>query len=487
MNLISSRVYPFVIIHKKTYNMKTTILSLSIFCITWSANAQLGYGISSASYAYHHGGHGRILSSDRIVEEEIFNYHEHKIEAASYNDPVKISYMWGNENINKNTDEVILQIGIATHRATNLDHIPAANLSLVVDISGSMGGSPIEKSKEAMKELVNQLRPTDQVSLVLFGNQVFVPFKSQKIGDKKDLLKAIDAISIHGSTDVHLGMQTGYQEVASTYLKNGNNRVIVFTDAMANTGVIDPNQILKNTNVYVKDIDLTFIGIGMGFNQEFARQIKTKLRGHMHFVEDNREITKLFKEEVEQFLAAPYGKEAKLTIEIPEQLSLNKIYGYNPAITDNKIEIELDDLQGGLTQIFVLKLTRKEGSKNDIEPVKYELAFNDQYGKPAVISEQSEALKVNKGSEPYEKLVNAEVKKNYCITYMAGQLKQASIDYEGDKDEAKFYQTINQVLASIDAEFATKDKDLQYVYDLLSNQTDAKEKAKNELALVDKL
>jgi uncharacterized protein YegL len=467
--------------------MKTTVLIMTSMFFALNMSAQRGYGISSAAYAYHHGGNGRVLSPDYIVEEEIFNYHTHKIEAASYNDPVKISHMWGNENINADADEIILQLGIATHRAQNLDHIPPANLSLVVDVSGSMSGDRIQKSKEAMREFVKQLRSSDQVSLVLFGNQVAIPFKSQKIGDKKEILKAIDNIAINGSTNVHLGMQEGYKQVASTYLSNGNNRVIVFSDAMANTGIIDPNEILNKNQVYIKDIDLTFIGVGMAFNQEFARQIKTRLRGHMHFVQDSREITKIFKEEVEQFLAAPYGKDVKLTIEIPEQLALSKLYGYNATISGNKIELEVDDLQGGLTQVFLLKLKRNPQYKGEIKPVKYGLSFANQDGQKEIISEKSTPIKVAKNGEKYNKLENSEVKKNYCIAYMASQLKEACINYKSDSDEEKFYQRVNQALASVDSEYKTLDEDLKYVYQLLSNQTDTSKVAKNNLAINDNL
>lgn len=462
--------------------MKKLILLLALFYISTNAFAQLGYSISSASYAYHHGGNGNILPSKSVIEEEIFNYHEHKIETASYNDPVTISHIWGNDKINANSNEIILQIGIATHRDKELKNVAPANLSLVVDVSGSMSNGPLEKSKEAMMELVKQLRPSDQVSLVLFGSSVSIPYKSQKIGDKKELLKQINAISINGSTNVHLGMLTGYEQVASSFLNNGSNRVIVFTDAMANTGLVDPQQILTDTKVYIKDIDLTFIGIGIGFNQDFAREIKTKLRGHMHFVEDSREITKLFKEEVEQFLTVPHGKKVKLTIEIPEQLTLSKFYGYSPMVHGKNLELELDDLQGGLTQIFMLKFTRNNKAEGEIDAVKYELSFNDQHDQVAIITDETSPIKVLKNSDDYDKLENIDVKKNYCIVYMARKFKEASINYEGDKDKVFYYSTINEALATIDSQYKTLDEDLTYVYDLLSKQSEHEKAAKSHLA-----
>ena len=227
---------------------------------------------------------------------------------------------------------------------------------------------------------------------------------------------------------------------------------------------------------------MTFIGIGVGFNQDFAREIKTKLRGHMHFVEDSREITKLFKEEVEQFLTAPHAKKVKLTIELPEQLILSKFYGYNPTVLGNKLELELDDLQGGLTQIFMLKFTRKNEGLREIDAIKCELSFNDQHDQATIITEEIAQVKILKNSDEYNKLENLEVKKNYCIVYMARKLKEASINYEGDKDVANYYLTINNALATIDAEYKTLDDDLTYVYDLLSKQSEHEKHAKSHLA-----
>ncbi|GEM_PF-3435576 len=464
--------------------MKTTILLVMALCIG-NAFAQRGYSISGAAYAYHHGNSNNILPSRFIVEEEIFNYHTHDIAKANANSPVRLSHIWGNEKINKNTEEMVLQIGLSTIMVQNLDEIPPANLSLVVDISGSMGGTPIEQSKMAMQELVKQLRPTDNVSLVLFGNSVQIPHKSQPVGDKKELLRAIQNISIHGSTDVHKGMQAGYAEVASTYMPRGNNRVIVFTDAMANTGVIDPNQILANTKVYIKDIDLTFIGIGMRFNQDFARTIKTRLRGHMHFVSDSREVTKLFKDEVEQFFAKPYGKDVQLTIELPEQLELEKFYGYRPIVKGKTIKLNVSDMQGGLTQVFMLKLKRKKGGDDTIDPVEYSLSFNDQSETPRMISKKTEVLNQENDGAPYDKLANSKVKKNYSIAYMAGQLKQASVNYENDENEERFFQTINHVLAGIHKEYPNPDQDIQYVRDLLEKQTKPEVTSTSAIALVD--
>jgi len=49
------------------------------------------------------------------------------------------------------------------------DDIPAREYIFVVDVSGSMDGFPLNTSKQLLKDLIGQLRPTDLFNLVLFA------------------------------------------------------------------------------------------------------------------------------------------------------------------------------------------------------------------------------------------------------------------------------------------------------------------------------
>ena len=132
----------------------------------------------------------------------------------------------------------------------------------------------------------------------------------------------------------------------------------------------------------------------------------------------------------------------------------------------------------------MMKFNREPG-KNEIDELKYEISFVDEYGQQASIAQTTDEIKVKKNKDGYEKLVDQEVKKNYAIVYMSSQLKEASIAYEKDVDLEKYYQTLNQVLATVDGKFDTLDEDLQYVHDLVSKQTNDEKKAEKEVLLAD--
>ena len=57
----------------------------------------------------------------------------------------------------------------------SLADIPGREFIFLLDVSGSMHGFPIETSKELMRKLLPQLRPTDHFNLVvLLGRQLRV-------------------------------------------------------------------------------------------------------------------------------------------------------------------------------------------------------------------------------------------------------------------------------------------------------------------------
>src|ERR687883_313970 len=56
---------------------------------------------------------------------------------------------------------------------------PKLNLGIVLDRSGSMGGEKMERARQAAAYCIDQLMPTDRLSLVIFDDQIEVLIPSQ--------------------------------------------------------------------------------------------------------------------------------------------------------------------------------------------------------------------------------------------------------------------------------------------------------------------
>ncbi len=77
----------------------------------------------------------------------------------------------------------------------NQDEIPPREYIFVVDVSGSMTGYPLDVSKELLRNLIKDLRPTDRFNIMLFagGNQLWA--EESQTATQENLDKALHFLS----------------------------------------------------------------------------------------------------------------------------------------------------------------------------------------------------------------------------------------------------------------------------------------------------
>lgn len=387
--------------------------------------AQAGY--SNAAVGMGRG--NQVKKADEIIVEEYFNYRRHALPLPKGNETVNLDLSWGSKRTTENGDAV-LQIGITTARF-KADEMPPVNLCIVLDRSGSMSGDRIMNTRNATKELVRRLRPQDRISVVLFDNIAEILVPSQMVKDQAAIIKLLDGVVERGGTNLNAGFQLGYKEVAAHYNEFPANKIVFLTDALANLGVTDPYEILRQTGVYQKqmNIDLTLIGVGENFDATRARALTSK--GHsVHFIQDSREIQKIFIDELESLLA-PIGREVSLEIEWEQELDLVQQYGYNVAPAKNKLVLPINNMNGGLTQIALLdlKLTNNNSAK-----VTARLVWKDAITQqPRQIAAET---KIKKGKAATTTEDNADLRLNYQIAQAAQSLKDAATLYYAQNAKA---------------------------------------------------
>lgn len=317
-------------------------------------------GTSSASFSYSRGSAGLSLPpAHRIVVEEFVNYHRHNLPLPAAGEAVALDVRWGSEQLYLAEPQAILQIGITTAPVASRkrDSLRPANLTLVIDKSGSMSGEKIFKVQEALITMVQQLRATDLLSIVVFDQEARVLLPTQPLTDKIGVSQLIQTIMAGGGTEIYKGLMLGYEQARKSYHKNFTNRVVLLTD-----GISDPRTILQDSLQFNKmGIDLATIGVGLDVNEEMLRALAKQGRGLFHFIADPKDIKKVFIKELESLLS-PVARNPRLEISYDESLMLAHHYGYEPQQRGNTITINLDDMNNGLTQVVMLKFKLKPGA-----------------------------------------------------------------------------------------------------------------------------
>ncbi len=352
---------------------------------------------------------------DEIAVEEIVNYHRHRLPLPKAGQGVAMDARWGNDNFSSG-QPAVLQIGFTTAEFNDSTDVRPLNLALVIDHSGSMAAADkMSQVKQALQTLIGKLRPADLVSIVIFDDTAEVVLASTLVGNGQAHRRAIESIYPDGSTNINAGLMLGYEEVSRNRRDDYTNRVILLTDGIANTGEINPQRIADNSLRFnERGIDLSTIGVGQDLDNDLLKTLAKRGRGLYHFVADGRDVEKVFVNEV-QSLLSPVARDVRVEIESDTSLGLEHIYGYEPRRNGNRVTIDLDDMNNGVTQVIMLRYAPREGAGR----VTVRLSYYDLELKRRVEDAQTVDLRAGRGGDF---LRDNEVRKNYTIAQIAQAL-----------------------------------------------------------------
>lgn len=435
--------------------VKNISLLLVIFALLPSLNAQRGYSSAAMSMSQQKSAQQMIPKAAEIVVEEYFNYHTHQLPRPQNGQRIALDA----QSMALANGNHLLQIGISSLHLQEMATRQQVNVVLLIDKSGSMGSDEkLVKSKQAIHRFVEQLQPEDQLSIVTFDSETEVVFPNQPIGDLIQVRQAIEAIQLGGSTDMNKGIAEAYRNLLPGVKPGCDNRMIILTDALTNTGVVDPEAIVKATSSYRADVELSYslIGVGIDFNHELTRLITANGRDQVHFVSNSNDIEKIFVNEVESLLY-PLGRQPKLSVNLPNGIAIERTYGYQAQHGKTDYHLNLRDINAGLSQVILLEV--KANKLRQIQEIDVRLNFTDAGSK------QEAQLK----TQPSMTETTVDLEKNLGIARMADSLKDMARLYnQGDTQAAQ--DVVDIAIGDAKRNFsAPRDKDVEHMLGILDN------------------
>ena len=242
----------------------------------------------------------------------------------------------------------LLRIGIQG-RVVPDENRKDATLTFVIDVSGSMAmENRLELVKRALTILVAQLRPGDEVAIVVYGTKARTVLPHTGIENSEEILAAIHSLTPEGVTNAEEGLQLGYKHALRNARRGSINRVILCSDGVANVGETGPDAILKTIRSHVEEgITLTTVGFGMGnYNDVLMEQLANKGNGSYAYVDTLSEAKRIFVENLTGTLQL-IAKDAKVQVEFnPEVVSRFRLLGYENRRLDHE-DFRDDDADGG--------------------------------------------------------------------------------------------------------------------------------------------
>jgi len=286
---------------------------------------------------------GEVPKAADITVEGMLASQDLPLDSPACNKPLCISSAYGiAPTLDNQESAVFVQMGFDSGvNAATFKRSPL-NLSVVVDRSGSMAGEKLSAVKTALSKLIAQLDAKDRLSIVLFDDQVDVLLPSTLVTDKASISARISDIYERGSTNLAAGLKEGFTQVTKYSNQVGvSDRVIVLTDAIANTGSTDTESFIAQANTAAKsDIGLTVFGVGTDLNQELVLAISKLRGGNYAYLADAERISTVFDQDFD-YLVTPLAYNLKFNLTPAAGFSVRNVYGF-PSWTTASTAVEID-------------------------------------------------------------------------------------------------------------------------------------------------
>lgn len=285
---------------------------------------------------------GQRVDPSQVRTEEFVNYFDQEYAAPADGLDIRVdaaTLPFGDRN-------TIVRVGVRSADVTDAAR-PDADLSLVIDCSGSMAeANKMPMTKAALTTLVRSLRPTDKVSMVCYSTTARVLLPPTLASERDGIQQAIDSLRPEQSTNVEAGLDLGYQQARAMAASGRITRVILVSDGVANVGATSPEAILQRIGDAAREgISLISVGVGIrGYNDRLLEQLADKGNGWHVYVDTQAEADRVFGRNLTGSLVIT-ARQAKAQVEFdPAQVAGYRLLGYeNRAVADQDFRNEQVD------------------------------------------------------------------------------------------------------------------------------------------------
>ena len=321
---------------------------------------------------------GQLPPVDAVRIEEMINYFSYNYPEPVGNHPFSVytelsECPW-------NSDHQLLHIGLKG-KSMDKEELPPSNLVFLLDVSGSMNSpNKLPLLKSAFRLLVNELRASDRVAIVVYAGAAGTVLESTPGNRKEKIMQAIENLRAGGSTAGGQGLQLAYKIASENFAEGGNNRIILATDGDFNIGVSSNAEMERLVEKERgRGIYMTVLGFGMGnYKDDKMEILADKGNGNYAYIDNIQEARKVLVSEFGGTLFT-IAKDVKFQLEFnPKRVKAYRLIGYeNRLLNDedfNDDKKDAGEIGAGHTVTALYELVPADSDENTgkIDPLKYQ-------------------------------------------------------------------------------------------------------------------
>ncbi|MFC8425197.1 von Willebrand factor type A domain-containing protein [Streptomyces sp. NPDC057236] len=247
-------------------------------------------------------------------------------------------------------DWSLVRVGLATRAADPDGERPPAALTFVIDISGSMAEpGRLDLARDSLATMTDRLRDDDSVAVVTFSEEAETVLPMTRLGGNRgEVHDAVDGLEPTDSTNLGAGVESGYETAVEGLREGATNRVVLVSDALANTGDTDADAILERIAESRREHGITLFGVGVGsdYGDALMEKLADEGDGHTVYVSGEEDAREVFCEQLPRNIGLT-ARDAKAQVAFdPETVAEFRLVGYdNRRVADE--DFRDDRVDGG--------------------------------------------------------------------------------------------------------------------------------------------
>ncbi|MEM8635825.1 MAG: VWA domain-containing protein [Pseudomonadota bacterium] len=258
---------------------------------------------------------------------------------------------------------------------------PPLNLTLLVDVSGSMNSpDKLPLARNALRLLVDQMDENDTISIVVYASAAGTVLEPTPGNEKTRILGALDNLSAGGSTAGGEGLRRAYALAEQSFIEDGVNRIMMVTDGDFNVGITQDERLedfvtrKRESGVY-----LSVMGFGRGnYNDQLMQTIAQAGNGTAGYIDTLSEARKWMDDDLSSNLF-PIADDVKIQVEFnPAAVAEYRLIGYETRILNredfNNDQVDAGDIGAGASVTAIYEITPVGSDARQIDPSRYATA-----------------------------------------------------------------------------------------------------------------
>lgn len=361
--------------------------------------------------------------------------------------------------------ETLVFLDVKADGASTATTAANANLSIVVDRSGSMKGKRLQNALEAARGMIRRLRDGDVVSVVTYNtaSEVVMPPTTIDGFTRDRALASLDRVTAQGDTCISCGIETAMELLGR---RTGMvDRMLLLSDGEATAGVKDVEGFRRIAERCRRmGAAISAIGVDVDYNERVMSVLAVESNGRHHFVNHPDDLSRAFDSELAS-LVKSIASDTEVSLELAPGVELVEVFDRSFRREGSRVIVPLGTFAAGENKTLLAKVRVARGADGERAIANVRLAYDDlSRGGRGALDGKLAALLVSNPSEvsPLDPIVQnrmeraetASVLREANQLFTSGRAREAQAKL-AERKQALFKRKQRSIAAAPPAKAAT--------------------------------